>query len=513
MREERERREIACKKQFSGRSKKGSGPCRLKNAIGNLSVRCSGIYAQRQARRSCPDAETLAAYHERTLLPEERMQCKEHIRGCARCQETLALLAETDAIELPDGEEKRLAQQGTVLAASAALAASPRSLDRGAVALKEASEAEARPRNVPQPKSWRWVVPAGALAAALIVFLAVRENQRTVSRIAKTQMAENRAAPMPPPASQPIEQPPADETRNARREPEAPPGDRLRGLEQSPAVKGPAGSPETAASAGPATAPHSKRVPGNTKASPELQEGTVRSFGMGARAETKRTPSALQGEGVVPPPPAVSDTAAAGTPAPAATTPAATGGSPDRAKKTRQDSEERAEALRSMTAAQALEAEAGAAHTAPEPSAGNAMELKSESQVRGRMLREVAESNPHVILAPDGKHAWRVGSAGFIESSSDAGRSWKTQKSKVSADLTAGSAPSDTVCWLVGKAGIILLTQDGGKHWKRVESPFDEDLGAVHARDGLHASISSADKRRRLETADGGTTWTPATNE
>jgi len=47
---------------------------------------------------SCPDSETLAAYHERSLLPEELNSWKEHFVGCANCQNILAQLEATDEI-------------------------------------------------------------------------------------------------------------------------------------------------------------------------------------------------------------------------------------------------------------------------------------------------------------------------------------------------------------------------------------------------------------------------------
>src|SRR5258708_27943823 len=58
-------------------------------------------------RGSCPDAETLAAYHERSLLPEELNSWKAHIVGCAHCQGSLAQLESTDQIprEAADKEE------------------------------------------------------------------------------------------------------------------------------------------------------------------------------------------------------------------------------------------------------------------------------------------------------------------------------------------------------------------------------------------------------------------------
>jgi len=48
----------------------------------------------------CPESDTLAAYHERSLLPEEMNLWKEHIVGCARCQAILAELEATDSVAL-----------------------------------------------------------------------------------------------------------------------------------------------------------------------------------------------------------------------------------------------------------------------------------------------------------------------------------------------------------------------------------------------------------------------------
>ena len=55
----------------------------------------------------CSESDTLAAYHERSLLPEEMNSWKEHIVGCARCQAILAELEATDSIPLqvPEKEE------------------------------------------------------------------------------------------------------------------------------------------------------------------------------------------------------------------------------------------------------------------------------------------------------------------------------------------------------------------------------------------------------------------------
>ena len=116
-------------------------------------------------------------------------------------------------------------------------------------------------------------------------------------------------------------------------------------------------------------------------------------------------------------------------------------------------------------------------------------------------------SDRNLVISPNKKQAWRVGPAGKIERSSDAGKTWKPQNSGVAADLIAGSAPSDKVCWIGGKAGTLLLTTDGGKHWKQVASPISDDLGGVHALDAQHAYIWDATRRKSFETSDGGLTW------
>src|SRR6266849_10063732 len=59
----------------------------------------------------CPDAETLAAYHERALLPEQLNSLKEHIVGCTNCQTLLAHLETTDAISLQASEEDQVLVQ------------------------------------------------------------------------------------------------------------------------------------------------------------------------------------------------------------------------------------------------------------------------------------------------------------------------------------------------------------------------------------------------------------------
>jgi len=58
---------------------------------------------------ACPDAEILAAYHERTLSLEEAAHWNQHIAACSRCQEIHSLLEETDSVPANEWEEKNVA--------------------------------------------------------------------------------------------------------------------------------------------------------------------------------------------------------------------------------------------------------------------------------------------------------------------------------------------------------------------------------------------------------------------
>src|SRR5260370_7223495 len=60
---------------------------------------------------ACPDPETLAAYHERSLLPEQLNSLKEHLVACANCQTVLAHLETTDQIPLQAAEEDQVFAQ------------------------------------------------------------------------------------------------------------------------------------------------------------------------------------------------------------------------------------------------------------------------------------------------------------------------------------------------------------------------------------------------------------------
>ena len=153
---------------------------------------------------NCPDAETLAAYHERTVSLEEMARWKEHIAGCARCQETLALVEQSEDVRAEERQEQKVpapvfeekGRPATKRATGMDLRQEEQAREVVRAELAEAS------RKAPSRVRWRWAVPIGALAAGLIVWVGVREIQvQRRDEAQSVQMAKNQqpATPLPAP--------------------------------------------------------------------------------------------------------------------------------------------------------------------------------------------------------------------------------------------------------------------------------------------------------------------------
>jgi photosystem II stability/assembly factor-like uncharacterized protein len=143
---------------------------------------------------------------------------------------------------------------------------------------------------------------------------------------------------------------------------------------------------------------------------------------------------------------------------------------------------------------------------------GNAVPAIPANEAR-QSPNDILPEGGVIITTPVDQYSWRVWPGGKIEYSFDNSRTWETQKSGVSMDLTGGSAPSDKVCWVVGKAGTVLVTTDRGRHWKKVTSPIQEDIAGIFAQDGKRASVWTASHKQSFETNDGGATWTANGNK
>jgi hypothetical protein len=444
---------------------------------------------------ACADAETLAAYHERTLSLEELTHWKEHISACARCQEILAVLETTSTVALGHWEKNDLVARTHGLAGAAIFGTQTRAMPGEELSTPTAALSR-MPVEMPGKKAarstWRWIAPVGALAAGLLIFVVVRENKlRTVALSPAVQVAENREATSPPPAMAKPEELP----RGAKREePVQRRTDKSEKLDEKDVAA--LRTPAPAVAGRPSHV--SSYAAGAKEADKFTPEQEVNSKGIELSPRLPSSSAALAKDR------AAASPEAAGSPAPpVATTPSsagAVGGATSAVKKQAYAGENRAKSAATTNETGSMQKEL--------PAAAPAITSRNYSS-----LPEVAATNSRVILAPDNKHAWRLGAAGMIESTSDGGINWKTQQSGVNGELTAGSAPSERICWLVGKAGTIVLTTDGGKHWKSVVSPLQEDLGGVHAVDANHVAIWNVANRKSFETADGGVTWSATANE
>jgi hypothetical protein len=447
----------------------------------------------------CPDAETLAAYQERSLSLDEMAQWKQHIAGCAACQETLALVETT---------EKQLAEEWNEEPIPVMQAAMRSPIPRKTAAASGPAPVEKMRR----PALLRWAVPVGAIAAGVLVWIGIHEQHDLyLSKPARDQVALNRepapdqkisqAAPTPaaPPAERDDRSKQLDaeaarkeleaarnEPRDAKREAPYPMADRLK--KDSQPANGVGAGKGSAAGAG--ALPYSATSPSVSQNRPVL------------RAETP-TSASESIEMSAPPPRAPPPGPAA--PAPSKPAPGATGNAVGGVSGDRMTDADINKAAKAKSKAQMQQQAAAESVTS---------EMRSQG-INGRDTSSLMAlaSQRGVIPTPDNKVWWKLGAGGTVELTTDAGKTWKTLDTGTGSEFTAGFAPSSKVNWIVGKAGTLLLTTDRGKHWKKIATPITGDLGGVHAVDAKRASIWDAANRLSYETRDGGTTWTQVANQ
>ena len=425
----------------------------------------------------CPDAETLAAYHERSLAPDELTSWKSHIVSCANCQQILAHLEALD--EIPLG-----ALTGQEAIGEASAAAAPKKAPVVSMA------------QVPKQRlitHWRWIVPAGAIAAGLLVWVAVHENQPAgVLSPARIEIAQN--------------QPSATAPNIAASEP----GEREKLDNAVPFSKAlpPAGDRASDSSA---SALQNRRDIPAAKAAPLARRpGGVAADASGAAVggiapiekEKKFDEPTRQDQ-------AMNYVAA---PAPAAPKPQ----SPGQAGALSQQKDEKKELQTDETAgvpappqAEAKQAPQSADALATKQQVLAEAETVTSGAAATRAMRMAKTRAPRSVPAPGGKVIWRLGFAGLIEQSLDGGQTWTPQTSGTTETLLLGSAPSEQVCWVISTSGTILRTTDSGTTWLPVVSPIQQNLALIRASDALHATVWDMSRRHIFETSDGGSTWIP----
>jgi Carboxypeptidase regulatory-like domain/Photosynthesis system II assembly factor YCF48/Putative zinc-finger len=120
---------------------------------------------------ACPDAETLSAYHERTLPPDQMAALKEHIAACTPCQEVLALVEQSGSVPLEEWQNESV----PMLAAASVQAERPAAGAQTMARSNSNAEIPAKAPVVRVRTYWRWLVPVGVLAAGLLAWVGVRE--------------------------------------------------------------------------------------------------------------------------------------------------------------------------------------------------------------------------------------------------------------------------------------------------------------------------------------------------
>ena len=445
---------------------------------------------------ACPDSETLAAYHERSLLPQQLNSLKEHIVGCGRCQAILAQLEATDEISLQAFQQEEVAAKEAVPLSAA------RNVET--VPAAAASSESQRPGQAPSPKRsrrilllrgarWQWLAPAGALAASLLVWIALHENQQLSAPSPKqVQVATSQAPPQPAPSVSATVREASPQPKTVLTKPQS--------AADEFAVDG-----ANARSAADATKSREKKDYSEQVSPPRSladKESRLRKdANRGASDDLLRAQEQLDRDAKT-----------------------ATGARQENAEVQLQTQDANVQLQNQSNAnapkvpgpaplgqAQAKKITSASAAPAPPPPppAGVAGGVVSTYNASSALEVSSAISNPRLISPPGSRLLWRAGRGGLIEFSKDGGSSWSRQTSGVLADLLTGSAPSDQVCWIVGRVGAILLTTDGGAHWKVIPSPLAEDLGGVRASDALHGTIWNARNTKSFQTSDGGLTWTP----
>jgi len=459
----------------------------------------------------CPDAETLAAYHERMLSPEEMAAQKSHIAACAHCQEILAALEVTEAIpSVAEDSEKLVAQIAAVMPAS------PKS---------------AIVREMPKRKIYlRWAVPAGAIAAGLLVWIAISSNRQlhvqTKTAPAPVEVAENResgdarlAAPKQQPAE--MERQKAPVATMADRE-----NDKL--------------NEEYEFKAGDSTVTAGKEKPNSTRsyahgpramqnqmqqnqAQNQIQNNgqfSARSQSVEAKRQDE-TPLAEKDTFALaqnaPRKEAQLKKANPSEPAtqpPASTPPALVGGAAGAGSGAK--AEEKGKDASIGAVSQTVTVESESAYVADEQKVDadkRAALLKLKGQMAGipvaaaTNLRDAKAGAPGFVGTPDPQVFWFFLGDGIVFRTEDGGQTKKIQKTGVVTKFVAGSAPDKKTCWLLAENGIVVRTTNAGKNWTTVTAPPNYAFTMITAVDAKNALVTDAVARVSYATSDGGATW------
>ena len=413
----------------------------------------------------CPDAELIAAYHEKSLQSDETARWESHFAICARCRKVLQVLAASADAPL---DEKEVARLGKLVAAARSPHESP------AQAAKPAGLVRLH---------WRkqWLAPALGVAAVLAVWFAMRPPWHTAEQNpAATLIAQSPKSELPLSMQARPRQPSLEVTprKNTETDPEVL-SDRAKRTTESRSLRSDSPRQGNTDAGGVAR----EIAPASGAAEDDLREKKQRADSSAAPAEaiTRPAPAEAYPQDTMQAP---ADTAPPGSANRAAT---AAGASPQ-----------------VETSARAL--------------SGSLSDSKAKgSPINGRNFQSLQEPDRKGVFrvpvnGASGKVLWRAGTGGDIERSADAGQTWTSQTSPLHEDWLAGAAVSDSICWIVGRNGAIARTIDGS-HWEKIGPPPGArersgklpDWNGISAVDANNVTIMAGE--RRFATQDAGKSW------
>src|SRR5690242_14459244 len=395
----------------------------------------------RRDAAECPDAEIIAAYHEKSLAADENAKWEGHFATCARCRKVLQVLAAS--VEAPL-DEKEVARLGRLVA----VAGSPVVRDTKAVDRAPVIRLDWRRR---------WLAPALGIAAVLAIWFATRApwrtgDQRSTSVLVAQAPQNEPGHPMERRGEQSRAVAPQNKT---EADAEA--------LKEMPAKELP---PETATVDSLAKkslddgarareiAPNSNALENTLRDEKKQKADTVGGVGAGSGGGLgSGTGGAVGGIPGAPTP------AARAAAAPAAAPPPISGPQAQSWTDSSNQPAPSSQAAPSANQTITVTGEAPVVQTTNGTLGGALNESKvKDLPVNGRNYQAMARFDapgefPVLLKAPSEKVVWRAGNGGNIQRSADAGGTWTAETSPLHEDWLAGAPVSDTVCWIVGRNG------------------------------------------------------------
>jgi len=122
-------------------------------------------------------------------------------------------------------------------------------------------------------------------------------------------------------------------------------------------------------------------------------------------------------------------------------------------------------------------------------------------------LRDVDEFRLSLVRTTNAKIFWVISREGEVFRSEDGGKSSRKQEIGAGIKAIAGSATDAKICWILAEKGIVVKTADGGQHWATTNAPASLPFTTITAVDESHAIVSDASGKTSYSTFDGGATW------